>query len=62
MNIFTEEPFDPVAETPLYQQLYGRLQRAILAVTGRAQIALDAGAGLHGGKPLGCAICRRSGG
>jgi len=31
MNIFTEEPFDPVAETPLYQQLYGRLQRAILA-------------------------------
>lgn len=31
MNIFTEDPFDPVAETPLYQQLYGRLQRAILA-------------------------------
>ncbi|MEZ4616023.1 MAG: PLP-dependent aminotransferase family protein [Caldilineaceae bacterium] len=31
MNIFTEEPFDPVADTPLYQQLYSRLQRAILA-------------------------------
>ncbi|MEZ4736478.1 MAG: PLP-dependent aminotransferase family protein [Caldilineaceae bacterium] len=31
MNIFTEEPFVPVADTPLYQQLYGRLQRAILA-------------------------------
>lgn len=31
MNIFTDEPFDPVADRPLYQQLYHRLQRAILA-------------------------------
>lgn len=31
MNIFTEEPFNPVVDTPLYQQLYHRLQRAILA-------------------------------
>lgn len=31
MKLFTEEPFEPVANTPLYQQLYHRLQAAILA-------------------------------